>query len=106
MKRFNLRHLCELAKLQLNMDEEENLQKDLEKMLSFFEKLKTVNTQGISPLPYPLEINNVSKEDTEKPGFTQEKALINAPEHTNGFFKVPSIIEKTKGEEKSDGNQK
>ena len=36
---------------------------------------------------------NVSREDEARPGLNREAVLAGAPEHEDGFFKVPPVIE-------------
>ncbi len=95
MERINMKHISALAGVKLNPEEERSLGKDLEQMISFFQALERVNTQGVEPLPCPLDTSNVSRGDREEKGISREKALSNAPDHTKGFFRVPSIIEET-----------
>ena len=36
---------------------------------------------------------NVVREDAPRPGLNREAVLAAAPEHEDGFFKVPPVIE-------------
>ncbi|HLO12087.1 MAG TPA: Asp-tRNA(Asn)/Glu-tRNA(Gln) amidotransferase subunit GatC, partial [Pseudoneobacillus sp.] len=59
----------------------------------FAEELNELNTEGIEPTSHVLNIKNVLREDKAACGLPREEVLKNAPEHQNGQFKVPSILE-------------
>jgi aspartyl-tRNA(Asn)/glutamyl-tRNA(Gln) amidotransferase subunit C len=40
-----------------------------------------------------LEVYNVMREDEERPSIDREDALRNAPDHEEGQFKVPAVME-------------
>lgn len=76
----------------LDADEALKFSKDLNAILEAFSKLKEVDTEGIEPVFQPIELKNAMREDTVKPGLTQEEALANAEQKQNGFFKGPRAI--------------
>ena len=86
--------LAALSKLNFNDEEKQAIRGDLEKMISFVEKLQEVNTDGVEPLLHMTETVNLSREDVPKGQISRELALKNAPLHNDQFFKVPKIIRK------------
>ncbi|MCP3931416.1 MAG: Asp-tRNA(Asn)/Glu-tRNA(Gln) amidotransferase subunit GatC [Bacteroidetes bacterium] len=86
--------LEELARLELSLEERERLQKDLNNILKMVEKLEDLDTTGVEPLVYVSEEQNVLREDVVKNQVEKRKALMNAPDKNENFFKVPKVIKK------------
>jgi aspartyl-tRNA(Asn)/glutamyl-tRNA(Gln) amidotransferase subunit C len=87
-----LNYLAKIARLELNEEEKEPLLNDLNRILSFVEQLKEVNTDGVEPLVF---INNEIPElrpDIIQDGLSVEDALKNAPVKNDSFFLVPKVI--------------
>jgi len=83
-----------LAQLELSDSEREKIRKDLNDILTMVEKLKEVDTQGVEPLVYLNQEGNVWREDQAEqiPGI-REKAMQNAPDADEQFFKVPKVLD-------------
>ena len=58
-----------------------------------FNKLSSVDTQGIEPLISPLELQNSLREDVANKAFSRDEILSNSPEQCDGYFQVPKTIE-------------
>lgn len=86
--------IAHLARLSFTDEEKTAVQKDLQNMVSFVEKLNEVNTEGVPPLLHIGHEINVLREDKVHGSITREEALQNAPETDGIFFKVPRVIKK------------
>lgn len=86
--------LAHLSRLQFTAGEKEEIKSDLQKMISFIEKLNELDTTGIEPLMHMSEEMNVLREDEVKVSISREQALQNAPQHDQQYFKVPKVIKK------------
>jgi aspartyl-tRNA(Asn)/glutamyl-tRNA(Gln) amidotransferase subunit C len=86
--------LAGLSRLNFNAQEKEAIQKDLQKMIHFVEKLNELDTAGVQPQLHMSEEVNVLREDEIKGSISREEALQNAPLHDTQFFKVPKVIKK------------
>jgi aspartyl-tRNA(Asn)/glutamyl-tRNA(Gln) amidotransferase subunit C len=86
--------LAHLAKLRFNSAEKKEIRNDLEKMISFVEKLNELDTTGVEPLLHMTNQVNVLREDVIRGSVSREEGLKNAPLHDNQFFKVPKVIKK------------
>lgn len=86
-------HLKTLARLELSDAETEALKGDLNKLLTYFERLSELDTEGAEELARPVATANVFREDTARGGLSQEAATGLAVEAENGFFKVPRTVE-------------
>ena len=86
--------LANLARLTFERAEKEEIKKDLQKMISFIEKLNELDTTGVEPLLFMTDGVNVLREDEVKGSITREEGLLNAPVKDEQFFKVPKVIKK------------
>ncbi|MBS1760158.1 MAG: Asp-tRNA(Asn)/Glu-tRNA(Gln) amidotransferase subunit GatC [Bacteroidetes bacterium] len=86
--------LANLSKLNFNGNEKQEIKNDLQRMISFVEKLNELNLDGVAPLLHLSSEINVLREDAIKGSISREEALKNAPLHDNRFFKVPKVIKK------------
>ena len=89
-------HLSHLARLSFSDEEKIELKQDLEKMISFVEQLKEVDTSDVEPLLHITDAVNVLREDEVHQTITKQEALINAPQTDGKFFIVPKVIKKIK----------
>jgi len=87
-------NLAHLSRLYFTDEEKQELEHDLQRMISFVEKLNEVNTKDIKPLQHMSTEINVFREDEIKGSATREEALQNAPTTNGVFFKVPKVIKK------------
>ena len=61
-------------------------------ILTYMEELNQYDTTDVAPTVHAVEQYNVMREDVPHQSFTNEEALMNAPEKEDGYFKVPKII--------------
>lgn len=88
--------LAELAKLEFDENSKAQIQKDLNKMLSFVDKLNELDTDGLEPLIYMNNEQIILREDEVKSEITQAEALSNAPQKDSDYIKVPKVLDKEK----------
>ena len=82
-----------LAKLELSKEEQHAVQKDLERMLDYIDKLKELDTSGVEPMSHVFPVHNVFREDVVANADDREHMLKNAPAHKDGSYMVPKTIE-------------
>lgn len=87
-----VRRIARLARLQLDDAEARAYSDDLSRILSFFEQLQAVNTEGVDPNSHPLPIETVLRKDIPQPSLEVEEALQNAPLRRGDFFSVPAVF--------------
>jgi aspartyl-tRNA(Asn)/glutamyl-tRNA(Gln) amidotransferase subunit C len=93
ISRQDIEHIAMLARLSLTEDEKELFGVQLSRILDYMEKLNELDTDDIEPTSHVLHISNVMREDTPKDSIPREDALLNAPDRTEKFYRVPKIIE-------------
>jgi len=86
--------VAELAKLEFDEAAKEKMVSDMNKMISFIDKLEEINTESIEPLVYMSEETNVLREDEVGEHSSKENALKNAPQKDSDYFKVPKVLKK------------
>ena len=89
-----IENLANLSRLRFNESEKEEIKKDLQRMISFVEKLNEVNTCGVQPLMHMSDVVNVYREDIVEGSMSKQEALKNAPLSDKDYFKVPKVIKK------------
>ena len=87
-------NLANLARLNFNEEEKAAIKSDLQKMISFVEKLRELDTTGVEPLLHMSDITDNYREDVIRGSITREEGLKNAPETDGVYFKVPQVIKK------------
>ena len=88
----DVEHIAKLARLEFTDAEKEKLTYQLNKILDYMDKLNELDTTNVEPLSHVIELSNVMRQDVVVPSFPREEMLMNAPEKTERFFKVPKVI--------------
>lgn len=88
-----VQHVANLARLNLTEEEQQEMQKDLESIISFADKLNELNIEEIKPTAHVIPIQNVFRKDEVRPSLERDQLLANAPSKQDGCFYVPKIME-------------
>ena len=88
--------LAHLSRLEFNAADKEEIKNDLQRMISFVEKLDELDLEGTEPLLHMSSSVNVLRADEVKGSVSRDEALKNAPAHNEKFFKVPKVIKNPK----------
>jgi len=94
-----IQKIAGLARIKLNVKEENKFKKELSSILEYIDKLNKIDTENVEPLYQTIEISNALRPDRHRKDFEinekLHKNLIGqAPHSQNGFIKVKSIINK------------
>ncbi|MFB6075121.1 MAG: Asp-tRNA(Asn)/Glu-tRNA(Gln) amidotransferase subunit GatC [Haloarculaceae archaeon] len=81
-----VRHVAELARVDVDEEEAERFAGQFAEILSYFETLDEV-----PELEREADLTNVMRADEVGESLSQEEALANAPESEAGFFKGPKV---------------
>lgn len=87
-----LKHLAELARLELQPDEEKKILLDLEKILDHFSELQSVPTEHVEPMAGGTALTNVFREDEARVSTNLGNGRKQFPETENGFLKIPPVF--------------
>ncbi|MGB3464050.1 MAG: Asp-tRNA(Asn)/Glu-tRNA(Gln) amidotransferase subunit GatC [Cyclobacteriaceae bacterium] len=88
-----LEKIAHLARLKFDPDDSKQMIEDMDKILTWVEKLEELDTENVTPLTHMSAEINVYREDEVNNQLSREKALLNAPKSDKEFFRVPKVIE-------------
>lgn len=81
-----------LSRLSFEPAELEAMKDSMNSILNYMDELNQYDTEKVAPTVHAVEQYNVMREDVPHTSFTNEEALMNAPDKEDGYFKVPKII--------------
>ncbi|WP_251330354.1 Asp-tRNA(Asn)/Glu-tRNA(Gln) amidotransferase subunit GatC [Haloplanus pelagicus] len=81
-----VRHVADLARIDLKEDEVDRFAVQFSEVLSYFDAL-----DDVPEVDAEAELVNVMRDDEVHEGLTQTEALQNAPESEDGYFKGPNV---------------
>jgi aspartyl-tRNA(Asn)/glutamyl-tRNA(Gln) amidotransferase subunit C len=91
LSREQVLHVARLARLDLHDDEVERMASELSKVLDHIEKIGELDDlDGVEPTSHVVALENALREDEARPSLPREVALAQAPDPTDGGFRVPS----------------
>ena len=89
---MEIEHIAMLARLELHEEEKKLFSEQLGSIIKYIDKLNELDTSNVEPTEHVLPIKNVFRNDELRPSLPKEKALQNAPNSKEGFYRVPKII--------------
>lgn len=87
-----VKYVANLARVELTDKELENFTTQLDRILEYVEKLKTVDVKTVEPTSHVLQMKNVYREDKVKKSLSATEAVKNASSKEGNLFKVQKII--------------
>jgi aspartyl-tRNA(Asn)/glutamyl-tRNA(Gln) amidotransferase subunit C len=98
----DVRHVAELANLELTAEELPRMAHDLNAILGHIEQLRKLDTTQVEPMAQVAEVLGLApalageslRADREKPSVDRAAVMSQAPETDGRFFKVPKVIER------------
>ena len=93
-KTINIDYVAKLARLELSDKDKEKLSGQLNDILIYFEKLNSVNVDGIEPMAHAHKVDSVWREGDEPgPVFSKEVLKAMASEIRDDQVVVPKVVE-------------
>ncbi|MCS7162093.1 MAG: Asp-tRNA(Asn)/Glu-tRNA(Gln) amidotransferase subunit GatC [Bacteroidia bacterium] len=83
--------LCELARLHLEGEERAALRKDLERIVSFVEKINELPLEEVEPMRFVGEPAEVLRSDIPEPPVDTTLLFANAPRTDGLYLRVPKF---------------
>jgi aspartyl-tRNA(Asn)/glutamyl-tRNA(Gln) amidotransferase subunit C len=99
LKREDLEHLANLARLQLTAEEKDSLMKDLEKILEYVSQIKEADLKNFDSLISIFESTKL-REDEFRRGEHESHEIVESIKNNfpskddDGYLKVPKVIDK------------
>jgi len=86
---YKIAHLC---RLELNEEEAKVLTEELSRILDYFKKLQTLDTENVAPTFHTLKVETPFREDEVKEFPYIEDILKNAPQLHERMIVVPKVV--------------
>ncbi len=93
LSRDEVKHIAELAKLDLTADEETLYQEQLSAILDYAGRLNMLDVEAIPPTATVLPLRSIMRKDEARPSLPVEQILANAPARSNDSFEVSAVLE-------------
>ena len=90
--RDEVRHLSDLARIDLSDAELDHLAPQLSVILESIASISDVAATDTPPMSHPVPLTNVFRADEVRPSLTAEQALSGAPASEQQRFMVPRIL--------------
>lgn len=98
----DVRHVAELANLELTAEELPRLAKDLNAVLGYIAQLNELDTRDTPPMAQASEVLGLAaaehgetlRTDVVRASLDRAAVMAEAPETDGRFFKVPKVIER------------
>lgn len=88
----DITHVAKLARLELSAGEVDEMTVQVDRILSYVEKLNELDTNGIRPTTHAIDVCNAFRDDKVGSSLSQDDSLANGPETSTEAFVVPRII--------------
>jgi len=86
----DVENLAELAKIDLNKDEKEQILKDMENILKYVKIIENIKIEQTNP---KYNLYNIWREDKIEPiEFSKDSIIRQFPDSQDGFLKVKKIL--------------
>jgi aspartyl-tRNA(Asn)/glutamyl-tRNA(Gln) amidotransferase subunit C len=83
-------HVARLARLELSEEEIERMATELSGILEHVDRISALDLDDVAPTSHVVALQNVLRPDEPTPSLEREAALANAPDASDGTFRVPS----------------
>ena len=89
---MEIEKVAALARLKLSESEKKQFEEQMSSILSYFEELKDVKTDGVVPLVTPGSIKKDFRKDEAVVWENSSLALEMAPQKKGNLFQVPPVV--------------
>jgi len=90
IEREQVLHVAKLARLGLSDEEIETMAGELSGILEHVDRIAGLDLEGVEPTSHVVELENVLRPDEPRPSWPRETVLEQAPDPSDGAFRVPS----------------
>ncbi len=92
LTREEVRHVADLARLQLTEEEVGQFVQELGRILEYVAQLQELDLSDVPPTTHVVEMRCRLRPDEPAATLSRDAALANAPDADEGQFRVPRII--------------
>ncbi len=88
----DIKKIADLAMLEIERENIEKFAEQFGEILDYMEEINGLDLSNQEAAFHITEMSNVFRDDTIKESLDNKTAIKNAPEPSDGFFKVPRVI--------------
>ena len=88
-----VKHISKLSRISVDEEKAKKLEKDLNSIFKFIEKLNQLDTEKVDPLTSIADTVLQLRKDEIKSFNIRDQILKNSPEDNKDFFVVPKVVE-------------
>ena len=88
-----VKHISKLSRISIDDQKAKKLEKDLNSIFKWIEKLNELNTDNVEPLTSIAETTLRFRKDQILSKNIREDILINSPKDNKDYFVVPKVVE-------------
>ena len=88
-----VKHISKLSRISIDDQKAKNLEKDLNSIFKWIEKLNELNTDKVEPLTSIAETTLRFRKDQILSKNIREDILKNSPKDNKDYFVVPKVVE-------------
>lgn len=90
IEREQVLHVARLARLRLSEAEVERMAGELSGILEHVDRIGELDLENVPPTSHVVELENVLRPDEPRPSWPRDVVLEQAPDPSDGAFRVPS----------------
>ncbi len=87
-----VKHVANLAKIEVDEDEIQEFRRDFERIIEFFNRLDEIDPD-VEPTYNVIPLKNIMRKDEPGQTLERDRVLANAKFKENGYFKGPRVVE-------------
>ncbi len=89
----DIRRIADLGRIDISDEQAKVVQGELNDIFQMIERISSVDTEGVAPMPNPHDGIQRLREDVVTEENNRTENMKNAPEQAEGCFLVPQVIE-------------
>jgi aspartyl-tRNA(Asn)/glutamyl-tRNA(Gln) amidotransferase subunit C len=93
LSKRDVEHIAHLARLAVSEEESAEITHKLSRIIELVDRLKQVDTAGVTPMAHPLNMAQRLRPDNVTEIDHRDEYQKNAPLSENGLYLVPRVIE-------------
>ena len=86
-------HMASLSKLSFSESEKETLSNELNEIISFIDKIREIDTDGVEPTYQVNQYDSPVREDKVWESLPQKEVVKNTVEEQYGYFKILKVVD-------------
>ena len=93
MDKKTVSKIADLAKIQIDDNQIDNIVNNLEKILDLVDEMNSVDTDNVEPMSHPLNLKQELRVDEVTEKNLRDTFQENSTTSEKGYYKVPKIID-------------